>query len=386
MDPAQIVEGMSSLSICADERFYLHSIGRSGDAHVIRNQDEYHNNVHWTRLVNTVAHQAIEHIRNRNYEQFDALVSECQCHLRAYFVARNVMQMATFSMPEVQEKEVPFRKATLRQLLTEKGLVVEVPEMFLFFVEAHFLTITKRVQQVAKECSEPGCKALCVTTEEVSIIPECLQNGMSSKFMAMRIKQVKESLSVRSVQYFQRACGNPEVLTRNIRVIQSRLELPCAYSFVGTVRLLAKDGIPILVRVQRAEHYVEDVRPIYDVEQLYVPVDGSYTPCPMETIDPQSVSIILEGRRAGSIVHQETASDYKQRLLAHSLDTIVDWNGAQHDQYTQQLRDISHIEHIDDSERARLRALKDEAIRSGCSFENQSLLLFTHMFVGGIHE
>lgn len=391
MDPINdVMGGMRSLSLCDNQYFYLHSIGRSNDTFTVKTPQELQNNLYWTRLINTIAQQAIEHIQNRNYEPFDALVSECQCHLRAYYVARKILERVTFTFPKIEENEARFKKASFRELLEERHLVVQVPEWLLFFTEAHLLTIIKKVQTIESVCTEPGCGMTCLTTQEESRIPDHLQNGMPPKFMATRIKQVKESLNRRSVEYLQNeiAAINPAihkiVTGNNVREIQSRLELPCAYSFTGTFQLLAHSSIPVLVKVQRSEHYLEEVQPTYDVEQLYVPVSGRFTACSLRSINPHHPVVILEGRRAGRIVESETTSDYHARLLNHPLERIVELNGAQHDQYTQGLHRIRDIQDISESEQSRLEKLAVEAVEAGCSFKNQSLLLLTHMFVGTI--
>lgn len=355
------------------------------------------------RLMYTVALEALGLLQERKYECFDALVSECACHLRTLKICHiatrseqlypyvDRLKQVVALIDGLLPKNIHFAKCDFQKMVETYGLDVQVPDDLIFLTQSRLLTLTRKVELTYKECSD--CQKWVETTDEETASEQlaCYDTELTKGYRHKLVMQTKMRLAARSVAFIQQQAHtiSPFVCrmlgAENVRVIEQRMELPCAYSLTHVVTLAAQSNFPILLKAQRCLHLFEDPVPLYDTEVYLMPHEGHYKPAEPPK-DRQKPVIVLEGRRLEK--NGTSAAVYKERLLdviaRLSFEKLVEMFSTYHDQYTgafRRLEDIPVLAH-DQAEASRLTQLRNQAEEIGITRSNQSLLLITHMFVG----
>lgn len=187
-------------------------------------------------------------------------------------------------------------------------------------------------------------------------------------------------------------------LSQSQKIIEGKIELPDFYSLTGTFKVCLKRQIPVLLKVKRCVH-------AHRYQELDNPFDFSIylNPCKEEMkfkccsflkIDMNGPLIVVEAKRSGQSVLDETTIDYAERLMNHfDFMQICEWDGAQHKQYTSDSDSLLQIPSQvipllkeNPVEGNRIDALRSEAEAVGCAFSNQSLLILSHIFADTIQN
>lgn len=410
MDPSVLISGVAGLHLHSNGQ-ESHSFARTIFGHKMRCElkswDDFTKIAACMLRVLKIAKEAIDHLTQGRYHEFDPLGSDCGCQIRALKIAKiarrpdlKLLCVATRQAIKVQMLHITnimngepkiVKRHSFQSCVDEFGIDVQVPDDLLFVIEAHLLSRTKHVDSTVHEkCT--ACGEVVPTSREVT---DCTMLA-SRKYpttesqLEQLVKHIKVDIAARSCAFIQKeAGGNPAFLGKNVRVIQGRQELPCAYSLSFAIKRAIEEKIPILLRVQRALHTVEDRVPVYDVNIVTQP----HTPI-------NSPVMVIEGRRLVLPQAPESTSAYCTRLMSFSIELLTEMNAAQHDQYTdEKFKGLDAIASLAESEneKRRLYALREKAEGTGCSLSNQSLLLMSHVFVstiarelgvfaGGAHE
>lgn len=354
--------------------------------------------------------EGLTFFRSGALANFDALVSDTACHIRAAVIASLYKRLSSDISFQKETKhcidtcvqacvlfqkqacqassEMPIIKASLfdrsvGELLSDSLGAVVTAECVLI-AQAYLLTKIRRVvdQEVLCGCcskNQPGYKDVTdsgklagyfgkTPSDWVSELVVCSKQNVAS--MAL---QMLRRLSCTVLDEFNR-------FDRSIKMIDGRSVLACSVGMDAVIRSSLSQNIAVLLKVKKEAHLVErSPKDPFDVAILYRP-DGSGRLVPDVSGSAVEPVIVVEALRSGPQVAQEPVDQYISRLLQFDFIELLRLNAAQHPQYTK-------AEMVDDPvEQDMLTGLAQKAKAIGCSLDNQSLFCITHIFaetIGG---
>ncbi len=346
---------------------------------------------------------AISSLRQRRLLDFDALVGDCACHIRALFIAHFATKY--FSSPSAHTELCAIQRTISRQIAIIKRklrspqtipanltgqdvlnpLEREIPQQLIYMAMAYLLTKTRENKSVTRQCT--ACLQLikgCHTEATNSNFASTSELAISKEHTSRLVLAVKKTFSRLSCEYIQQeALGLPSLTSLEQRLLTaqhtnaySRHELPCFVSKQIAFKSAIKRGFSILVKVQRAEHNIRRYNEPYDVVFCLQPIDGALRRVIPTASHAQQPFIVIEGQRNAALLGDETSDQYCSRLMGVDMMDIITWNGAAHPQYTEDNIALP----LTDLELQPLRALALRADQEGCSFQNQRLLFMTHIY------
>lgn len=345
--------------------------------------------LHEYSLLLTVTEQAVDALERGNFEQFDPLVGENMCQIRAIkiaMVAANLLktiQALKVRLATVKERVnaisefVPAPKGSLKELLEKEQLDVMLTANEVFLAQSYLLTIVKLSKPSKAETPLLGNDA----TE-----PKNLQKlgKVSGSFAHALVKEIRHRLSSDSVE-FVRECRRmlPEsqelisLVTEEL-VIEHNGCKSLPFFFVNDIlmRQVLVSKIPIVICVDQVAND-QDNRKVREICFLFKPTLGSYQRKIIPSLQDLSLpAFILHGSMLRPFSKLSNQAETKTEFLNQSIVDLVLMNSASH----RQCLDPSKDGLVQIVGGRRFASYKADAIKMGCSLDNPSLFFVDHAF------
>ncbi|HXF28471.1 MAG TPA: hypothetical protein VN457_01355 [Chlamydiales bacterium] len=377
------------------------------------------------QLIYKVARRAIENVQKQKYAEFDALVSDCACQMRALFVAKYARQCegddtmqkenkkvfdemgekikAVETFVAASDKKKPIQATTFKDLIAQQKMDMDVPQDICTLARCVLLYSTKQAFNESEKpvaCSDCGVP---VKGYQEETNPENMevffgQKGAAKNKLKKVVDQARVALAQTSCAFIMKQARQvpdgvlddvtKELLQeKNIRVITGRQELP-AYATLTTVFQAAryeKNPIPVLLKVRKAAHTVVRIEEPYDVQLFLKPAStgGSFVTAKPTKEEMNVPVLVVEGQRCGKAIKDETTAAYIKRLFECNFMSLFKGFGAAHKQYSKWDAAVPSFEAVERGKDAVIDEffeLHANAKKAGCSPDNQSLISFTHIY------
>lgn len=305
----------------------------------------------------------------------------------------------------------------LSQLKAKDG----ISEDLAYAIHAYILTTVKGQREVTEkdkiECSDQKCKktlslgdGIFKETTYPKKLSELLKKQESNKNISLNLiekevyKLAKKHLAEISVEFLLKETKKLEnqpiftFLNSSQKLVEGKVEIPDFYSVTGAFQVCLQKKMPVLLKIKKCSHshrYQEPKTP-FDLILYLFPQEGKFEVKPLDKNAPNVPIIVVEGKRSGNEVEEESTHEYEKRLMK-DFDFLhfCALDGAQHKQYTsdEDSMDQKPSEVIPplkekkfEFEAKKIDSLKEEAQEKGCSFHNQSLLILSHIFADMLDE
>ncbi|HXF28472.1 MAG TPA: hypothetical protein VN457_01360, partial [Chlamydiales bacterium] len=376
-------------------------------------------------LVYKVAKRAIEDMQKQKYDEFDPLVFDCACQMRALFVAKYARRYAgdeamqkenttTLNSIDAQIKAIEKFQATIElkkslPVMTFKAFIdqnkmdIEVTQDIVTLARCVLLCGSKKILEKSGKpvaCSDCGATVDGYKEETKPAYVETFfnQKGATKSLIDKVMWFSKVALAQTSCDFIMKeAAALPEgvlddltvnlLQEKNVRVIEERKELPALATLMVLFQTCRyeKSPIPVLLKVRRAAHTVSRLDDPYDVQLLLKPTarGESFIAVKPTKEDMNMPLIVVEGQRCGKAIKNETAAQYVRRLCGCNFMSLIKGFGATLKQYSKQDATIPSFEKMKKGEDPLLdefTELQLNAKKAGCSHADQSLISFTHIY------
>lgn len=333
--------------------------------------------------------EAINLLKTKNLSEFDGLVGDQACQIRALKIAllcendfsseeeairanlKEIENMKEKKQELENNKNLSYKKGEDNKDLLEKynrkkkkltnskqeyiNKKILVSEDFLFMVRAYFLKISAKINPLTNypqgidptriNIPDLNC-GMAISTN----VFDCMQFLLSKQSVDFVKKLSAENLIERAVikKSQEITIGN----NKNIKTKETKkMELPFFYMNKVIFTRVLKKNIPILLKIR------ETAKKIFSCIVLFP-----------ENAEVKSVAIIVE---ASSSASKETLEsfEFKQKLRSTGILQIMDYNAAQHSQYTD-------MQDLDENQ----KNIKSKAIQEGYSQQNPFMCCVDHVF------
>ncbi|HXF29028.1 MAG TPA: hypothetical protein VN457_04200, partial [Chlamydiales bacterium] len=291
---------------------------------------------------------------------------------------------------------LPSVDVTVAAVVATEQADMQVPVEILTLAQAYLLT-----QTCIEDMGQKSSAVTCLDCNEKV-------NGLQQRTVYSRVKNIHKFASEGNIQAIvdgakvaltatscafireqaQAVAEDPTVSlmlsTKNRTYIHGREEMPCFASLMTVFKSCLAQGIPILLKVKKAAHTVEQKPENYDVRLLLQPKNGAFQAVKLTEADKKAPLFVLEAQRCGKAIAEESAETYQQRLMHSKFMTLMRLNAAAHKQYSDATLQVpTLVEESADKDSLvskEFSALQEAAKKHGCCFENQTLLRITHAF------
>jgi len=371
-------------------------------------------------FVYKIARQALECIEKRNlHEISDALVSDCACQTRALMVAcmiRRLMKDTTMQkelsllqtkltdvIGEIQRKtnslsnpkkaQEKIKPIMLEGYLKQEKLDIEVSSEVAVLAQCYLLNKAKRLGKQPTTCSECAQEVFTVHEETDASRLESIQKGLGEKAKAAIVASTKVALAAASCEFIHKQAAqihadsmdemSLQLLAKENQVtVKGRQEIPCYASCMTVFQTARQEQIPVLLKVRKAAHSVEQLNEPYDVHLLLkAPTAGaSFIAVQPSQEDLRAPVIIVEGQRSGKAIEKETTEEYVKRFMKQNFMKLIRLNAAAHKPYSDGKVQVPSIGKISQEALEDYAELQKKAEEMGCCLKNQTLLAITHIY------
>jgi len=360
-----------------------------------------------------VLHAAVSALESASLTKFEALVSDTACHNRALVICliyKKFLQDPSFRQACLDVKTQAFTQMKALQLYASKAGASNtqvgqfftkscdeacsqvlggprIPKELVVLAQCVLLCQTRHFAKKSYDCMHCNAKVLAFQEQTEASKASCFFKSVASLSDIVTVS--KKALAMACVEHVisETALFDPSlsgILTKGIRQINGRDEIPCFYAIEALYTLSLKHELPILLKVKKQEHLVEESPDTpFDVKCLYKPARDGFVPALVSVDDASKPIIVIEGMRSGAGVHCESVDAYTKRFMQVSLLELIQLNAAQHPQYSDKGFVIASL---DQKEVVRLQDLALKAEIMGCSNKNQSLFCITHIFADTIQN
>lgn len=311
----------------------------------------------------TVVSQAMDAFLKGELKQFDALVGENACHIRASKVAELANRVLTDRAfaGEVQKiKDVPIRT---------------LPQDLAFLVNCYFLNVRQVIP-----------KGICYE-EKMDDESAGKRFGISKNQAAERRKEAQKAVSQASVEHIQQT-ATPSLLpfvSGDFRLHDrlSRSMIPCYMA----VKAILKQPHYFVVDCKESidqQSFIGRMMIVYKPEMIEKQGKNGlmkkrlqHIACPMEEVAGNQPVVVLRGY---AVQDPDKPKDLRKELLAFSLRTLFLTNAAQHDQYGGEFKSSPIPFSEGCVKKQKFEAMKELANTIGCSLKNPTLFCIDHMY------
>ena len=372
------------------------------------------------RLICVLALKAIESLFDGKYTNFDALVSENQCELRAWQLALIAKQFLSdtsglrqqlfktkeqlIELIEKLHKRVQNLKKSEMQLNSEivfkealqsnarDCIELKVPKEVIALTLMYMLTVTKNTISKIKQCSTCKLEVVGVHEETNAGKLNKLQKNVLPALAKPLVSIAKELLSRIGCDALKNQAQIPTPLNEitykvdcNMKtLIVTKTLLPFYYFCKASFESVVNNNIPVLLKSKLAAHSVEVLTESFDT--AFVFYEGKQMPFQEALVNAQINQLpayIIEVQRSREGLLAEPKEDYWKRLSQITLFELIEMDAAHHSQYLGGLG-IEAIPELTESEKSRLEELYFKAEKMGIAQNNPKTAVVTHVFVDTI--
>jgi hypothetical protein len=386
---------------------------------VVRNNDDKLSVLSQLSCIATMASGGIEALFKGNLDQFDALVGENACQLRAtqiYDLATRVVHDGALKSKLIEERAkveqilkkiaelerepaAKMKLTSLHDFVTQNELDTELSEEAALLTRCFLLTVGKKMTPKGATFKEEVDET--VLTKRFSFSKGAAKNIL---------KAAQEKLAEKSVAYLQAEAARidecepkllPDLVGPSFIKLdaQKRKVAPCLFGIAVILRRAMEKGEPILLtlRLAKGEKGLEKVQ---EVEHLLFEPEGSeFVLSSLETADLTKPALIIEGNALYPADDPITLAEVKAKLLEEDMQTVILANAASHTQYAgcsgamppmeeliakkQQQSDEDSVHFLQKGMR-KIKRLIDLAEERGFCAKNPSTFCIDHIFCNRI--
>lgn len=298
----------------------------------------------------------------------------------------------------------------LSDVLEHLNVKVRLDDDLTYIVKAYFMNMVLDYQVIphdsvtCADCSQLKMEDKVKVYREITNTKKLLDAMPEKKVMGNLVRRdiynkVKADLTTESVQNLLNLTEAWELkeihagLADNKREIEGRIEVPDFFSLTGAIRVLGLEGTPILLKVKKCmhAHRHQELETPFDLIMYLVPNGDKFVsmPVPEPNLMHKQVVVVVEGKRSGRNAKIEKVEKYAQRLTREDFLELCELDGAQHKQYTDSEigdKPSSAILNLSPEKKEYLDDLQLQAELTGCSFNNQSLLVLSHILADTIEN
>ena len=330
----------------------------------------------------TLAKSALQHYSEKNFSEFDALVGDAACQVRAIMVATFAQKEEIMEQSRKDLEKVGSCLKAIEEKSANHTCSCVLAKESILLTKMHILKTTRSIHKIELKCGH--CDTQIPTFKE-RIEPKLIIPLYKTKTKSQKVvDSCSQSLSQFGIAFLQEEAksASSEVTQKmisqeNVLVLNQRQEIPCFYSIQAIMDIAQKKHIPLLIKVKKLEHALEKS---HDDPFDTVILQKNETK-EAKTDDPL---IVIEGMR----ISDEAPESYKTKLLGHNIVHLIHCNAAQHAQYTgnKGLESVPLMQkELFLEEKTRIETLANEAKILGCSDKNRSLFCITHIFCDTIN-
>lgn len=343
------------------------------------------------KLLLTAMNEACKAIQGGNLEQFDALVGENACQIRAVKVALLYRKYLTSTKERGREVECkilslqkldkPKSGRCLKDILEREDLSVSLTSDEVFLVESFLLSVAKKLLPAKAEA--PLCRNDAADPEE---LVKLSGSEVTKTFATKLISSIRKSLSKSSVNFVREqanALGDPllkRMSSEEFTIIPNQWlsSVPMFWTYKTLMFSAQFNGIPLIFYARFIAKGNE--QSVIREEYLFLKatlVNGTATyeeAIPMSSDDPKAAIVIQ-----GVVCNYERAlpsnSQWKKAMMAQKLNAIFA-GAADHRQFPDQ-REDKRVEGVSDPDYLRCRNL---AKSDGFALDNPTTFFIQHVY------
>lgn len=346
------------------------------------------------RMILEAVRQMASMLRSRALRYFDPLVGECACHIRAFYIAQHVDRVIA-TLDELLKRVSLAAQALARaerHLASQDNETVSIRELLdsvnnpgarllltpeqLFFLESYLLTLTK--------VSEPLEYGDRWSNNEYTDFKALARLFKVSNTVSREVtKHLRKRLARASVAYMRSVAMSisyhPEMFAASYQTEHKGLS--CVPNFWSMGALLHKGrsaGTPILL-VSKAFAIDEGYRCMQVMRLFLRPTAAGYVACHPRANELGRSAVIVEGVTARTGADLPELEEWTVSLAAKNVEDVILANAAAHTQYPGGHQD-SLLDGATKANRRMYGRFLGASRDWGCSRENPSLFLITHIF------
>ncbi|NGX47646.1 MAG: hypothetical protein K1000chlam3_01025 [Chlamydiae bacterium] len=327
-----------------------------------------------------IAQGALTAFKEGNFEEFDALVGENACQIRAVKVAMIASKNLVDPKPllasiQKRHEELPTsaeKGKSLEALLKDKDIQLSSEAAFL--LEAYILTVAKSIDESPSQLRrmEKGSPNQLVTK----------LGAPSINFATNLTKKVRIFLSQASVKFVQEqadSLGDKQLQRMASQDFEFKFKgcwpsLPMFWTYKTLLFAARQEGIPLIFRV-RFQATDDGFRQIRQTYLFLKPGEKSYELCDPSQEDRKKAMIFIDGVAQAKLSDLPTNQQWKENLSSRNLEAIFA-GAAAHRQYPD-VKEDSRIKALQDEEFLKSQQLAQQA---GFSEENPSMFFIQHVY------
>lgn len=335
----------------------------------------------------TAGEQAMEALKKGNLKEFDSLVGENACQIRAIKLAL-IASRSSFDHDSILQTLAEAKKRTesllhrtafsndisLKDFLQEEGLDVEMHYNELFLVESFILSKVKILR--------PATEELPLAFHEVTDTKKIREFGdVGRVFTNDLVRSLRERVSRNSVSFVQALASelpsvNMEMLSGQFSINYRGLEcIPGYWASQILMRQAVKRRIPIvLLADQKAQDRNYEV--VQKMVLFFEPTEQGYKETSLSALDPDQPAMVIVGTTCRESHALPDLESWKAELLEYSPIDLILATAAIHRQYPDPSKECL-VSHIQDEN---YQYHKAKACEWGCSARNPSRIFLSHVF------
>lgn len=350
------------------------------------------------QLLVNCAKDALTALQKGDLSQFDPLVGENACQIRAIelaFIFSNTALDFTESLNELcsigrhldqlinYHCLIPKSIISLANLIDEEGLTFPLTNYEALCIQFHLLTVAK--ESIRKE----ALFLFSPTNSNRSAIEKIKTFGcVSNRFAEQLIHATRKRISEDSVLFVRSLAdtlldSDPDKTMLSERFIYKHKGainyelacLPCYWTMRILMRAAFKQDIPLIIKaVQKAKD--RDYETVNEAIFCFLPSPDGYKRVSLDSLDSDSASFIMYGATCADFDELPSRSNWEKAILEiNPIDLILAATAA-HPQYPGN----GERELLSDVHDAEYERYKQKAVEWGCSLKNPSRLLPIHFY------
>lgn len=337
--------------------------------------------------------QAMDSLQQGELKNFDPLVGENACQIRAVKIAliiRNRSVNVDSILHNIKDAKINIEsflcrisnfanlEMSLKDYLETEKIDIVLNEDEIFLIKSFILTKTKVVQPFFK-LDKPLVENAYSDSKKIKEISE-----VGSSFSGDLVKKLRKKLSASSVSFVQELAVESDSLTPGEKLLFSNQfviihnGLMCLPYYRATWVLMKQalsNNIPIALLAQQIAKD-QDYKIIQKTAIFFQATPQGYQEISRDLLDPEMPALTLIGSTCRDFIKLPTKEDWTQELLAQSPIDLVLAYAAAHRQYPDDSKDQLLLEILDED----YEYHKVKAQEWGCSLENPSRFFLTHAF------
>ncbi len=338
--------------------------------------------LHEYELLVTATQQALAAAVLGHFEQFDALVGENMCQIRAVKIAAmipSILKHLTESPLQQQlqaiQENLPAQREALKKaprgcldgLLKKKKLEILLTPDEVFLVQSYLLTQSKEVKSPTTETP--------LLAHEVTMPKKLMSlSPVTGSFAEALIKKTRRDLSFASVNFVQ-ACMDRRAPMMEYKGCYS---LPFFFTNEALMQYAYQENLSLVLEVVQVSP--NSPQPLSPYRLPFIPTEEGYRYAPGTSLD--SPEIIMKGFMQAN--YPKKRSEVIQAITTQGPVNLFLYNSATHRQSMDPAKEEEVLASL--HLHPHFPVYREEGKKAGCSLDNPSLFFIHHVFCNSIQR